>query len=195
MSNASRPSRASVALGILAGGAATRLGGIDKAQAVYQGSSLLQRVLDQVGGGFGEMLLSHNGDGLIALQACMRQLPDLRPGRAGPLAGIEALLHATRCEWLMTVPTDVRQLPPQLADTLLLALADDDECGVALADADGLQPLVALWPVIAARAAVSLALDGGEHAVHVLSRTLCPRRVDISPWRIGNLNSPADFQH
>ncbi|MBC7657121.1 MAG: molybdenum cofactor guanylyltransferase, partial [Frankiaceae bacterium] len=58
---------------------------------------------------------------------------------------------------------------------------------------DGLQPLVALWKVSEARPTVAAALDEGQGAVHLVIRQLQMTLFDISPHRLGNLNTPRDF--
>jgi molybdopterin-guanine dinucleotide biosynthesis protein A len=65
---------------------------------------------------------------------------------------------------------------------------------VVVRDGEGLQPLVALWPVASARTAVADALAAGELAVHPLARLLGLAVLDLSPGRLGNLNTPADFE-
>ena len=89
----------------------------------------------------------------------------------------------------MSVPVDLRQLPFDLPERML-AVGQ----GVMVSDADGLQPLVALWPVAEARDIVARALAAGEHAVHPLATRLRLAVLDISPGRLGNLNTPADFE-
>jgi molybdopterin-guanine dinucleotide biosynthesis protein A len=96
---------------------------------------------------------------------------------------------------LLTVPVDLRNLPENLSDALCGVLeANSDANGVAVRDVDGLQPLVALWPVSLARLAVGAALDEGRQAVHPLLNSLQFRIHDISPWRLGNLNTSSDFE-
>jgi len=182
-------SRARITLGVLAGGQALRLDGADKALLRFRGQPLAQRCLDSLGGGFADMLASYNGNG--QLPSPLRAVPDRRKGYPGPLGGIEALLSAASSEWLMTVPVDLVELPADL-DRRLLASARDGH-GAAARDADGSQPLVALWPVANSRAAVLAALDAGERAVHRVQQALGFASCDLSPLRLGNLNTPADF--
>ena len=65
--------------------------------------------------------------------------------------------------------------------------------GSVLRDADGLQPIFALWRVEALRPLVAEAFAMGELAVHKLIPRLELAVHDISPRRLGNLNTPADF--
>ena len=66
--------------------------------------------------------------------------------------------------------------------------------GCTLSDADGLQPLVGLWKVAALGPSISAALDTGERAAHRWIAANSLPVHDISPWRLGNLNTAADFE-
>jgi len=185
--------RAQVTLGILAGGQARRLGGADKALVQLGGQSLLSRTLAAMGTGYAGILISYNGSDPRVVESGAHVVPDLRRDFPGPLAGLEALLHSTESEWLLTLPVDLCDIPVDLAETLIRSV-DAQGKGVALRDADGLQPLIALWPVRAGRLASTAALNAGERAVHAVIQTMQFEIRDISPWRLGNLNTPADFE-
>jgi molybdenum cofactor guanylyltransferase len=184
------PSRDRASLGILAGGRGLRLGGVDKAAIEVEGVSLLQRLLDAAGDGFLEILVSHNlPDAPLRTGVHARGLrfvADRVAAGEGPLAGLDALLQACRGEWLLTLPVDLARPTRVLVDALL---ARD---GAVARDADGLQPLVALWPVVPSRTAVRDALRRGERAVHPVVDRVGLQPVDTP--RLGNLNTPRDFQ-
>ncbi|OGT54847.1 MAG: hypothetical protein A3E01_19245 [Gammaproteobacteria bacterium RIFCSPHIGHO2_12_FULL_63_22] len=184
------PARNQISLGILAGGQGLRLGGADKATVRLHGVDLLSRTLAAAGGGFLETLLSYNGSDLRAARAGLSWVPDLRPGNAGPLAGLESLLAMARGDWLLVLPVDLRDANADVVQRL----CDSPGGRAVIRDADGLQPLVSIWPVVEARRVVSLALDVGERAVHPLLSQLAMADVDISPARLGNLNTPKDFE-
>jgi molybdopterin-guanine dinucleotide biosynthesis protein A len=69
-----------------------------------------------------------------------------------------------------------------------------ESVGASARDADGAQPLVALWPVRESRAALAAALDAGEGAVHRVQAALGFAVCELSPLRFGNLNTPADLR-
>jgi molybdopterin-guanine dinucleotide biosynthesis protein A len=50
-----------------------------------------------------------------------------------------------------------------------------------------------MWRISTLRPAIATALKNGELAVHMLVARLDLRIHDISPRRLGNLNTPADF--
>ncbi len=163
--------RGQVSLGILAGGQGRRLGGADKAFVEFQGKPLLSRTLAALGAGFAEVLVSYNGSDPRMSGYALRVAPDLRAGFPGPLAGLEALLHAATREWLLTVPVDLREIPEGLPEILLRSIETEGR-GLAVRDADGLQPLVALWPVREGLAAVSAALNADHRAVNQLQQSM-----------------------
>jgi len=182
--------RSQVALGILAGGQASRMGGTDKALAMHEGTRLIDRALAALGNGYAATLVSYNRDA-SALPPGSCAVPDLRANFPGPLAGIEALLAAGDAPWLLSVPVDLDAIPRNLFEQLSDLGAEGQ--GIAARDAEGPQPLVALWPVAASRLAVSAALDCGEGAVHRLQAALGFATCDFAPSSFGNLNTPAEL--
>jgi molybdopterin-guanine dinucleotide biosynthesis protein A len=184
-----------ITLGILAGGRGARLGGVDKALLAYRGERLVDRAARNLGDGSAgdaACLLGRAREGVAAgAVAGFRNIPDLRAGALGPLAGLEALLAATRTAWLLTSPVDLRDVPAGLAGRL--RAHSDGAMACVVRDADGLQPLLALWPVPDSLAAVRSALDAGRLSMHGLLDVLPHAEIDISPMRLGNLNAQRDF--
>ena len=184
--------RGQVTLGVLAGGRGSRLGGADKAWCEYRGRALIDRVLASAGEGFAARAISHpQADPRFAARG-LAAVADRRGGFRGPLAGIDALLSACATPWLLTVPVDVRELPEDVYPRLAGAVAVPTRGAVAV-DAEGLQPLLALWPVAAAYPAVASALTDGRSAVHPLMAELDFAPVAWPGRVFGNLNTPDDF--
>lgn len=184
----------SVTLGILAGGQATRLGGVDKAWILFQGSPLIERTLAVLDTGPAETLASYNGPPVAMEQLGLRVIADLRPAFPGPLAGIEALLGACATAWLLVVPVDLRQIPGGLRDRMVeCARSAGGKVGVVARDIEGLQPLVSLWPVHKAIPAVRAALDEGRASVRGLQESMHFTCCELPGFRFGNLNTPDDF--
>lgn len=182
--------RQCVSLGVLAGGQGRRLGGVDKAFAIFHDQTLLERCLAGAGSGFAEYLISHPANDPRFAALGLRNVIDRRKGGWGPLAGLEALLLECRSPWLLTLPVDVRDIPGHLVTTLL---SHSDADGSVLRDADGSQPLCALWHVGTVAPIVSNRLDNGQRAAQSLLKKLAMTIHDISPQRLGNLNTPQDF--
>ncbi len=174
-------------LGILAGGRATRLGGIDKAWLQRDGIPQVLRLRDMLAFQATTILVSANRNLLRYAEYELRTVAD-RISDAGPLAGVEALIAACRTEWLLTIPVDVLSIP----DDLLEQLAKNGQGAVARDD-NGPQPLIALWPVAKTREAVAAALDSNALAVHELQTRLEMPAMRFQGFQFGNLNTPDDL--
>lgn len=184
------PAPPAVTLGILAGGRATRLGGRDKAWLRIGGRAQVQRIVDRFALCCGQVRVSANRDleryaahGLIAV-------PD-RHADIGPIGGLDALAAACATPWLFTVPVDVLDCGPAEFDVLASAAIGR---GAVARDADGLQPLVALYDVAALRIALAATIGTGSHAVQGLQQRLGLPVVAVRTLRFGNLNTPLDLQ-
>lgn len=178
-----------ITLGLLAGGKASRLGGIDKAWLERDGMPQVLRWQRRFLGEVAAMLVSANRDpdryaahGLIVVSD---RIPDM-----GPLGGLDALASACETPWLFTLPVDLVGINDCLLRTLAMMCGDD---GAYAVDDDGVQPLVALWRRDALRTACTDAFAAGEGAVHALQATLRMSPVVFSGFRFGNLNTPADL--
>ena len=184
--------RAHASLGILAGGRGSRLGGTDKAFVEIDGIPLLRRVITAAGPGWAHILASHNRPEDPRRRGFEQEgivfVADAMAAGEGPLAGLDALLHACENEWLLTLPVDVGDPSTDVVDRLLCTQ------GAVLRDADGPQPLFALWHVPSARGEVRQVLESGERAVQGIAPRLGLPTVDWSPRRLGNLNTPEDFR-
>ena len=178
---------AAITLGVLAGGRATRLGGRDKAWIAVQGTTMLEGCLAQFDDGFGGVLVSARTPD--PRHAVLGVVPvfDRRGGFRGPVAALEALAHACTTPWLLTVPVDARDVPADLPRSLAVAAGEHGACVV---DADGLQPLLALWRRDTLADAATAALDAGDAAARDLVERMALARVDLGPRRLRNLNTP-----
>ena len=178
-----------ITLGLLAGGKASRLGGIDKAWLERDGLPQVLRWRRRFSDEVAALLVSANrnldryaANGLIAV-------PD-RIADAGPLGGLDALAVACETQWLFTLPVDLVGTNDCLLRTLATMRGED---GAYAVDDDGAQPLVALWRRDALRIGCADALAAGVGAVHALQATLATSPVVFSGFRFGNLNTPADL--
>lgn len=181
---------ANLTLGLLAGGRASRLGGVDKAWLVHGDVPQVLRWARRWPGEHGPVLVSANrdldryaGEGLVAVAD---RVPDI-----GPLGGLDALAAACATDWLLTLPVDLVGANDCLIRTLVSKRGAD---GAFAVDDDGQQPLVALWRRDALRVAAAQAMAAGERAVHRLRERLDLPAVVFSGFRFGNLNTPDDLQ-
>lgn len=179
---------AATTLGLLAGGRATRLGGIDKAWLERGGVAQVLRLADRLRGEVDAVLASANRDhGRYAAHG-MAVVSDRFAG-IGPLGGIDALAHACATPWLLTLPVDLLSVN----DCLLRSLRAAGAGGAFAEDDDGVQPLVALWHVASLRDALPATIASGAHAVHELQAGLGMACVRFEGVRFGNLNTPAEL--
>lgn len=175
-------------LGLLAGGRATRLGGVDKAWLERDGVPQVLRLAGRVRDEVDAVMVSANHGGERYAAYAMDVVAD-RVAGLGPLGGLDALAAACTTPWLLTLPVDLLSVN----DCLLRSLRAAGACGAFAEDDDGVQPLVALWPVASLRAALPSAITSGMHAVHSLQAGLGMASVRFEGVRFGNLNTPADL--
>lgn len=188
--NAPLPS-SQITLGILAGGRATRLGGIDKAWIERDGIPQVLRWRRRFAAEASAVLVSANRGLQRYRDAGLEVVADRVAGDVGPIAGLEALLGQCRTPWLLTLPVDLIGVNDCLVATLW---AERARAGAFARDDDGDQPLVALWNVEAALPAAMATIQRNETAIHALQARLRMPAVPFRGVRFGNLNTPADLQ-
>jgi molybdopterin-guanine dinucleotide biosynthesis protein A len=181
--------RADLSLGLFAGGRASRLGGLDKAWLRRDGEAQVLRLLRAYRGQVAQVLVSANRDLQRYRPLDVHALADVRPD-LGPLGGLDALAAACTTPWLFTLPVDAVTLDERLLPALIAA---QDGQGAYAVDDDGEQPLFALWPVAALRAALAQALAQRRLAVRELQAALGMTALRLDGLRFGNLNRPEDL--
>lgn len=176
---------------VLCGGRSLRFGS-DKALREVGGRTLLQRALDSLAPAAERLLV-----GRAYPHVAARFVPDLRPGM-GPLAGLEAALHAAGSDWLALAGCDLPCLTP--AFWRLLCTHARDGRPVSVASARGAyEPLAALYPRAALRQ-VAARLDAGRLDMQSLLRDLGAVAVPeaevataCGPAALRNVNRPEDL--
>ena len=191
---------------VLAGGEGRRMGGDDKGLVPLHGRPPVERVLAVLAPQCDEVLVVANrNQDRYARYA--RVIGDESPGNPGPLAGIAAALALVvegapadfdGCKWLLTVPVDCPDPPPDLRVRLLegLLAAQPSPCVYAI-DPHSLQPLFALYSLaykdeLLASARVAVKLHASPLRWHL---ELGAAAVDFSDRveAFHNLNTPQDF--
>ncbi len=182
------------ALGILAGGRASRLGGAEKGLLDAGGRTLLARVLDRLASSFGEVLLSANRPGAYAAFG-LPAFPDRLDVRS-PVAGLHALLGAMKSPRLFLVAVDLPGASARLAERLARESAD-----VVLPVSErGDEPLHAVYSR-ACGPAIERAVAAGRAGLREFHDGLHVIRVPAPgpEWRDGpfdpyfNVNTPGDL--
>lgn len=172
--------------GVLAGGAGTRLGGVDKGWVALQGRPLIEWTLDALRPQAAELLISanRNRERYAALGATV--VGDARPeAYDGPLAGLVELLSAARRDWLLCVPCDAVRLPVDLAVRLAECAAAERADIAVLADAHGIHPTFC-YVRTALAADARHCFESGERAPrkwfarHRLARLIAPTPLNLN---------------
>ena len=152
---------------ILAGGKATRMGGVDKRELVVEGRTIFERQVEALAGH--DILVSSSRD-IAGFQTVRDTVED-----GGPLAGIAAGLAAAKTRWLLVLAGDMPYITSAMVDRLVSRTSDDiDAVGVRIAGLP--EPLVCVLrvsvflPLVQARLArrdlkASRILTEGENRV------------------------------
>jgi molybdenum cofactor guanylyltransferase len=184
-----------LALGILAGGAGRRFGGLDKGWIETDGVPQVVRLLDAFAVQTAQQIISANRtlDRYRALGVDVVSDPRTRdPETAGhdypgPLTGVVCLLQACSSAFLLTLPVDLERWPQDLPQRLRgVAVAH----GAAFAeDEDGVQPLIACYRAdLAGKAAAAFA--AGERSVRRWHAAIGAEALSFAGFRFGNRNQP-----
>lgn len=182
--------RTDTTLGLLAGGRASRLGGVDKAWLECEGAPLVVRCAQALGDDVDAVLVSANR-ALPRYEAyALTAVPDrVKYSALGPVAALDALAHACTTTWLVTLPVDVVRVPTGLIATLRRGCGAN---GAFAVDDDGVQPLAALWRVAPLREVLA-AIGPRAVAAHEVHARVGSRGVRLERFTFGNLNTPTDL--
>jgi molybdenum cofactor guanylyltransferase len=177
---------------ILAGGAATRLGGHDKGLRMLGDRTLIAWTCDALCAQVDAVLIVANRN-LDAYAKHAPVIPDALEGFRGPLAGIAAALTRLADGWVLTAPVDCPQPPTDLAERLARALRASAAPAVVAHDGVRRQPLFALYREgWAASAAAAAAAGQGpaqwQNAIGAIELDFADRHRQFE-----NLNTPEDF--
>jgi len=126
---------------VLAGGRATRMGGVDKGLQNHLGVPLAMHAVLRLGPQVGHLMINANRN-LGAYEAFgVPVWPDVLADYPGPLAGFLTGLERAQTPYLVTVPCDTPDFPADLVERLgdALQARDADIAMAATRDADGLQ--------------------------------------------------------
>ncbi|MEB4593073.1 molybdenum cofactor guanylyltransferase MobA [Candidatus Thiothrix sp. Deng01] len=139
------PAQSLIAGLILAGGQGSRMGGKDKGLIPFHGRPMIGHILDGLRPQVSQVLISANRHADV-YQHYGRVVADTLADFQGPLAGFAAALRVAGAPYLLTVPCDAPNLPPQLAERLLDAIQGEGAELAVAHDGFRLQPMYALLP-------------------------------------------------
>jgi len=106
---------------VLAGGQGRRMGGVDKGLQPLQDRPLIEHVIGRLRPQVASVLINANQNLARYAEFGCRVVPDRVGGFAGPLAGLDAGLHATDATLIVTAPCDSPFLPYDLVTRLATA--------------------------------------------------------------------------
>lgn len=101
------------------------MGGHDKGLLAYHGKPLIEHVLERIPPGIVSTLISANRN-LERYAAYGQVISDEALTYEGPLAGILAAMSKTNTPYLLTLPCDTPDLPPDLLPRLYQALVSEE---------------------------------------------------------------------
>lgn len=179
---------------ILAGGRATRLGGIVKAALDVGGETIFERQTRLLAPRVIEIVVA---TGTVTWDPAPphRTVLDSVAG-SGPIAGIAAGLAAVTTPWLLVVAGDMPDLTGELFDRIIGAASDTiDAVGIRIGDFP--EPLLCALRVAAARPVVERRLAEGRLKASALLTDAGLRVAwidDVDPAAVRNINTPGDLR-
>ena len=181
---------------ILAGGKATRLGGIDKCELIVGGRTIFERQIEALAPCVAEIMVSSPRP-----VAGYRTVVDPVPG-AGPLAGIAAGLAAAGTPWLFVIAGDMPYVHRALIE-LVLSRGDAGCDAVGIRIGGLAEPLCSAMRIAAWRSIVTERLVSGRLKASALltDEDLRVRWIDEADVRaidpelraLHNVNAPEDL--
>lgn len=179
---------------VLAGGRATRMGGIDKGLQRLNGKALWRHVADSLEPQVTNLVISANrnldswqSSGYPIITDSLNDFP-------GPLAGMLSVMQQIESEWFLFCPCDTPFIPSFLAERLIQQKKSSPVVWVHDGERD--HPAIALVnrEVIAE---LEIYLAGGERRVMVFMRKIGGHSVDFSDVKSAfiNVNTLNDLQN
>jgi molybdopterin-guanine dinucleotide biosynthesis protein A len=176
---------------ILAGGRATRLGGVDKGWAAYRGQPLIERVSARLTSQVSALLISANRNRERYAALGWPVVADADEIFAGPLAGMLAGLSAARTPYVAVVPCDAPDLPADLIERLGAGIGDDP-AAIAMA-AGRWQPTFCLLHT-ELKGSLAAAMVNGERSAGAWLASIGAVPVEfVNAQAFANLNTTEDF--
>jgi molybdenum cofactor guanylyltransferase len=183
------PTRPQITAVVLAGGRATRMGGMDKGLVELAGRPMIAHVLEALAPQVDRVLINANRNLERYAAFGWPVVPDVDTGFLGPLAGLAAGLRAARTPLVLTAPCDCPLLAPDLVTRLYSGLEAEGAEIAAPFDGERLQPVFALVrrELLASLAAY---LGGGDRKIDRWFEQHKLARVDFSglPETFVNVN-------
>ena len=164
---------------ILAGGRATRMGGVDKGLISLQNKPLIQHVISRLQLQADEILLNANREIAQYGALGLKVLQDENPEFIGPLAGMLLGLKHSKHDLVLSVPCDSPLLPLNLAECLTNKMLES-HADIAFASSYGnAHPVFCLMKKSVLTSLIDY-LDAGERKVSTWQKSQQYVEVDFS---------------
>ena len=178
---------------ILAGGKATRMGGVDKGLVPIKGRPMIAWVIDALRPQVADVLINANRSRDSYSEFGCPVVDDGDKDFRGPLAGMASGMRAARTPYIAVVPCDSPLIGEELVRRLYAAAQSSGSPIAAVHDGERLQPVFAL---LSCELLDDLAgyLDEGERKIDRWFARHGYERVDFSDVAesFANINAPGD---
>ena len=190
---------AKIALALLAGGQARRMGGVDKGEIHINGKSIIASLIERFADNCDYLFINANGDISRFAHYKIDIIQDKLDGYQGPLAGIYSCLEHVKhtqplFDYLVTLPIDAPFVPADLIEDLLAA---KDKAPIISVQSHGrTHPVIGLWPVHMVDDLEHALLKEGLRKIDAVTEPLGCHYIayDVRPDPFLNLNRPRDLQ-
>jgi molybdopterin-guanine dinucleotide biosynthesis protein A len=180
---------------ILAGGRGSRLEGADKGLLEYRGKPLIAQITEALRPQVSRIVIIANRNLDVYAQYGDHVLSDVLPSYAGPLAGIHTGLIATTTPYALIVACDMPQLPSNITELMLAALANNNANLCITRDAKGIQPFPMLVKVEKCKNTLENAARE-HHAVMKWLDTQITAVISLNGTRdVLNINTQEDLEN
>lgn len=182
-------SKSSVKGLILMGGQSIRMG-TDKAFVLWQGKTLLERVIENLSGNIDDIYLSVNADQYEVLNSSYNCILDKYPDK-GPLAGILSALE-TLHEDVIVLAVDMPNLDGKTIENLM-NLTGETETVTCYNYEEAIQPFPSYWP-IQLLSKIESRIQQDHLSVIKLIQDSQPKLISLEDIKsFKNFNSPSDL--
>jgi molybdopterin-guanine dinucleotide biosynthesis protein A len=183
---------------ILAGGRASRMGGVDKGLQIYRGIPLAMHALLRLAPQVGHVMINANRNLAAYDSMGVPVWPDALPDFAGPLAGFLAGLERCETPYLVSVPCDSPLFPEDLVERLAQGLADAD-AEIAMAktlatEGEQVQPVFCLMKAALMESLVRYTHEGGRKIDRWTAQHRCAEVLFDDAQAFVNANTLAELQ-
>ncbi len=179
---------------ILAGGRASRLGGVDKGLITLAGKPLVEHVILRLAPQVETLVINANRHLADYAAYGFPVVEDSSKDYLGPLAGILSALRFVETDYILTVPCDLPFIPMNLCERLLNSFEEEKVELCAAHDGVQIQPLVTLLSCKMEKS-IATYLEQGGRKVEMWVREQYFSVADFSdcPGDFVNINTPEDL--